>query len=692
MVYWDEYKPNIRGRWLCDGKRGSKRKIFSDFISLDTETSHNHNPEDPIGWVYQWCFSIGDDVVIGRKPSELVEVLQRVAIHVGANEKNVIFIYVHNLSYDLTYLRPFLSDFGQAKMLAIANHKFITYTVGCFEFRCSYKLSNRSLEKWCIDLNTEHKKLVGAIDYEQIHTQTDELTSIDWDYQILDVLSLRDCVKKQMEIYGDTLATIPLTSTGYVRRECRKFYRQDRKNRKRFINAKINENQYLMLRNAFSGGLTHGNRFYSECTVEGKIAHRDFVSHYPSCQMCYDFPVGKFSLYSEGGITLEELHTLEKDYCYIVDILIRDCVIKSKDVVLPIISVAKMLSGKMSKIDFHADNGRVLEAVGTFSLTVTELDLYWIERLYNFGDIYVGRVYVSKRGKLPRYMRDCINEFFFQKSDIKERVKRETDESKKIDLEIDLMKSKNCLNGIYGMSATQIVRESFSIDESGEWKKEKVDDIQGTIDRYYKNENSFMQYQFGVWTTAHARYQLLYYIYDVIIANGGEFLYCDTDSCFYLTNDECEKAIESENVRRRTQGEKEGLYITTGEGKKVFYNQFDFEEYSEEFRFLHAKCYAYVSGGKLKCTIAGVSAYEDATRKFSREEELGNIDNLRDGFVFKRCGGVSVKYDDTRQIGTYTYLGEELEVASACIIEKGEKTLSNELSLFDEWKGWEVNG
>ena len=242
------------------------------------------------------------------------------------------------------------------------------------------------------------------------------------------------------------------------------------------------------------------------------------------------------------------------------------------------------------------------------------------------------------------------------------------------------------------MTATKIVRESYTINDLGEWIKQKPTDINGVIEAYYKNENSFMQYQYGVWTTAHARYQLLYYIYDVIIANGGEYLYCDTDSCFYLTTDECEKAVEEENVRRRTIGDENVYYITTGNGKKVYYNQFTFEEFSEEFRFLHAKCYAFVTKGELKCVIAGVSAYEDSTRQYSREDELGEIDNLKDGFVFRRCGGVTVKYDDTSPIRTYTYRGEELEVATACIIEKGEKTLNNEMTLFDEWKGWEVNG
>lgn len=692
MTFWETYEPTFSGKWLCDSKRKAKRKIFSDFVALDTETSHNHDRENPVGWIYQWCFAIGDNVVVGRKPSELVSALKRVASHVCADSKNVILVFVHNLSYDLAYLRPFLLEFGKPKMLAVANHKYISFTVGCFEFRCSYKLSNRSLEKWCADLNTVHKKLVGAIDYETIHTQEEVLSDTDWDYQIEDVLTLRECMQKQLKLYGDTLATVPLTSTGYVRRECRRHFREDRKNRKRFLSCRINAEIYGFLCRAFSGGLTHGNRFYMEKTVEGSIAHRDFTSHYPSCQKCFDYPIGRFCLYSEKGLSISKLHELEKENCFLAEIVIRDCCIKNKDVVLPIISVSKLREGQLENCKVEADNGRVLEAKGLFTLVVTELDFYWLERLYDFGEIFVGRVYTAKKGKLPKYLIDTVDEFFHAKSDIKERIKEEADADRKADLELDLMKSKNSLNGIYGMTATKIVRESYTINDLGEWIKQKPTDINGVIDAYYKNENSFMQYQYGVWTTAHARYQLLYYIYDVIIANGGEYLYCDTDSCFYLTNEECEKAVEEENVRRRKIGDENGYYITTGTGKKVYYNQFTFEEFSEEFRFLHAKCYAFVTKGELKCVVAGVSAYEDSTRQYSREDELGEIDNLKDGFVFRRCGGVTVKYDDTSPIRTYTYSGEDLEAATACIIEKGEKTLSNEMTLFDEWKGWEVNG
>lgn len=227
----DDFEPTFKIKWYADAKRSRKRKLLSEPICLDTETSHNHDEENPVGWVYQWAFAVGCDVVIGRTPSELMGALRKVVDYVHADKNNVVICFVHNLAYDLAYLRPFLQrEFGKCTgQLAISNHKFITYTVGCIEFRCSYKLSNDSLANWAKKLNCEHRKLEGAIDYETIHTQQEKLDSISWEYQIEDVLTLQECLYKTMSAYKDTIASMPLTSTGYVRRECKRHYAKDRK-------------------------------------------------------------------------------------------------------------------------------------------------------------------------------------------------------------------------------------------------------------------------------------------------------------------------------------------------------------------------------------------------------------------------------------------------------------------------------
>lgn len=687
MVSFDAYEPSFDVEWLKDERR-KRGETLAEFIALDTETSHNHDPEHPVGWIYQWCFAIGCDVVVGRTPRQLMEALDKVGAHAEATGKRKIICYVHNLSYDLCYLRPFLLEHFPdctPKMLAIQNHKYISFSIAWLEFRCSYKLSNKSLEKWGNDLGTVHRKLVGAIDYETIHTQQEELDlATDWAYQVEDVLTLQECIYKTFELYHDKTTSVPLTSTGYVRREVRRHYRSDRKNRKRFICSKPTLTVYQLLERAFAGGLTHGNRFYAEETIEGDIRHRDYTSHYPSQQRCsHHMPVGKFCYWSDGGMTVEEVLEMSKSYCLLMEVILKNPRVKGDHITLPVISESKALQGRIGMVRTWTDNGRILSAQGVFMLVVTSLDFKWIIKQYDYDEIYVGDVYRAKAGKAPQYLQDAVDEFFFGKSDIKERAKAETDPQKKLELELDLMKSKNALNGIYGMTATKILRESFEIDREGVWSSSTPDDPQAELDKYYASESSYNRYELGVFCTANARDELLTDI-ELIEANGGTYLYADTDSCFYLTTPECERAIEEQNVRRRTRGDAEGTYIETGTGRRIYYNQFmDEEEKINKFRFLHAKCYAYEVEGKLKAVIAGVSPFEDATRQYSREQELGSIDNLKGGFVFKRCGGTTAYYDDARPIAPYYYNGQPQESASACIIRRSEKTLNNELTLWD---------
>ena len=57
-------------------KRKNKRvyQYADDFICLDTETSHSG---EDCAWIYQWAASVGDTFVIGRRPSEFVQLLEK---------------------------------------------------------------------------------------------------------------------------------------------------------------------------------------------------------------------------------------------------------------------------------------------------------------------------------------------------------------------------------------------------------------------------------------------------------------------------------------------------------------------------------------------------------------------------------------------------------------------------------------
>ena len=59
-------------------------------------------------------------------------------------------------------------------------------------------------------------------DYSIVRYPWTALTPEELDYCINDVKGLVQALKKEMTMDGDTLYTIPLTSTGYVRRDCKK--------------------------------------------------------------------------------------------------------------------------------------------------------------------------------------------------------------------------------------------------------------------------------------------------------------------------------------------------------------------------------------------------------------------------------------------------------------------------------------
>ena len=680
MVYEvTNYKPNTECKFIHKRKN---MEYCEQFVTLDTETSHNHDKENLVGWIYQWAFKFNGDIVIGRKPSDLCKALKILcdSLKTGNSEGKKVICYIHNLSYDFQYLKHYLvQTFGECKkFLAINTHRILSVEFDQVIFKCSYILANRSLEKWASDLNCTHQKRVGLVDYSIIRTQQEDLTDDDWTYQIEDIETQEECILKQMEMYADNICTIPLTSTGYVRRTARHNSEKDNKNRQQFQKIALNEITYSFCRQAFSGGLTHGNRFLADEVIEDNIRHRDFTSHYPTQQVCEYFPIGKFGLETRN-CSIEELKDIMKDYCCLIEFSFDKAVLKDKRITFPYMQESKCRLGKISSQHIISDNGRVLKIEGTTILYTTELDMKWLLEQYTFENLLIGDVYCAKKGRLPAFMIDTVNHFFHGKSHFKLLEKKETNPEKKLEYALSLMKAKNGLNGIYGMSATDIIRDTITMDfDTGEWMTDKADNIPELLEKYYNGRNSFLSYQWGVWTTAHARNQLMHFIVDIVGYENS--IYCDTDSLFYISTPEIEQRIEQENTRLKALCEKNKWYVEV-DGQKVYYNNFgDENENITKFKFLHAKCYAYIEDETLHCTIAGVSqrkmvSCENGKPKYvTREQELGDIDNLKVGKVFTTCGGVLCSYVESKPYH-YDWNGHLQECSSSAVLLDNTKTL-----------------
>lgn len=687
-------------------------------IMMDIETANNHaeKVEDLRTWMVSCQIWFRDEYVFCRKPEEVVEWLRglykRFRLYPSKDLKKRMIIYIHNASYDLSYLIPYfndLPDFSQGQGIIPKLNHFITYIRGSLEFRCSYYLSGMSLEKWSAEMNIEHKKLVGFYDYDKVLYQDSELNEDEQDYDKIDVVAMKECLDKQFAYHKDNLVTVPYTKTGYIRRILRRSCKNDPDYRNTYFKAtKLDAELYEAMNHAYAGGYTHNNRFKSQVLVKHKIGHRDFKSHYPTQMAVNLFPIGKPTVYYDyeiynHNIDIEEVLNLSPEYSTLTKIIIWKAQLKTKSITMPFMQFSKCV-GHMKKV---LDNGRILKAESDegFILYLTDYDLKIINEQYNL-EYAILKVWQMKNGPLPDCILEIVDKYFKGKSDLKNKVHKLTEAFGKLDprtveAQFDLQQFKALLNAIYGCCATNPLRDSWQIDDefnfSRALRSDDPETVQEQLDKFYSRRNNFLPYQWGVWITAMARYEL----YEYIVAIGYEnTLYCDTDSIFYLKSDEVEKVIEALNAAKKEKAR----YVVLDNGKKEYYDVFDSEPDGIAFKGLHSKCYGMVTDKGLELTIAGVPAKTLIGMKdgkpvyMTREEEvmqqgiptedpIEGLDRLKFGLTFTINTGKTAVYignegkDTPRVPKTIMVDGHEISTAGGCVIKTTEKKVIREMAF-----------
>ena len=649
----------------------------SKFMCLDTETSKT---DILTGWVYQWAVKFGDIYIYGRKPSEIIDMFTILAERYSLSENKRIICYIHNASYDLQYLKHYLYKYDpMTKFFAIDAHNIIICDILGFRIICSYKLTNLSLAALSNNYSETFVKAVGEIDYNITRFQDSELGFNDWFYMFSDVAAQYDGINGYLKMQGYNYAfEAPLTSTGFVRTNCRKAARKDESWRETFRNTSLSLEQYNLLRQAFMGGACIASHVFSGVTVRSdKLRHKDFTSSYPARQMLDYFPIGAPNWYGEVD-SINELEALCETYCCCFILTLYNVHIK-KGVTAPYIPSSKCIH-KEKELKL---NGKIVKA-DTLSIIVCELDYKWIKRQYTYDEdrVYIDKMLIFERGKLPEWLRNEVFTYFKNKTSLKKKNP------------LLYMKSKNMLNGIYGMTATSIIRDTYQMNDEKILTKQPKDIDQQTseLNKYYNNYNSFMQYQAAVWTTAHARDAL----FTMITMTGDReyndnennltdiyknFLYCDTDSVFYIETAEnkerMQKYIDICRDRAVSGGaEYEGQCLGLPTDEPAI----------RAFRALHSKCYAMEELNdngeyELQVVIAGIPKkairwIDGKPIEKTNAEELQSIDNLEDGFIFKHCGGVRCVYNE-RFPEVIDINGHETEIASSAIIDNIEKEISN---------------
>ena len=574
----------------------------------------------PYAFMYHWQFCLDDEVVFGRTWAEFSTLLSTLSTRMHLDDKTRLVIWVHNLPFEFQFFRKFVHV---QEAFCKDDHKPLRVLVsGGIEFRDSYALSNMSLEKFCMnERNVIHYKLSGDdYDYSKIRTALTPLTNSEMAYCYNDVRGLCECIRSRMQ--DDTLASMPMTSTGYVRRLYRNAMRQDPDHRFILKNGILSPHLYQMLRRAFRGGDCHANIRYAGQTLK-KISSWDISSSYPAVLMTEKYPMGKWSRVSRKYFVRHQ----EEFADHAVLLSLRyEGIRYTAPYGNPYISESKCdhvpVNAENKGVNIIVDNGRIGYA-SWIELTVTDVDWKIIEEEYSYKKRYVREVWVCPKEYLPETFRNVLRDLFIQKT----MLKNDPDHS------YEYNRSKERINASYGMTVQRIDQTTWTYAD-GEYHAEDPD-LEEQLIKYYNSRNSFLRYEWGVWCTAYARQRLR----SGLRIAGRRFVYCDTDSV--KCDGDFKREFEILNAMLQKKAEAAKAYAYDKAGNIHYMGVFEYECRYDLFRTLGAKKYAYQIGADVTTTIAGVN--KKRGRAFFTEH---GIDALQDGTVIPDSGHLVAYYND----------------------------------------------
>lgn len=591
MIRYHDLQEEIRA--LRFEKATERGRYYTDIITFDIETT-SYNKAVSFMWVWQMC--INGSCFYGRHWEEFIEF-----VSVLQKYKTLFVIWVHNLSFEFGFIQDL---FKWENVFAINYHKPVYAKTDNVIFRCSYLMSNLSLEKLGDNYDLDTRKLVDKMDYSLIRHSETEITDEELMYCENDVRVLYEYIELWLRKYQSfSTAKMPLTSTGYTRKHLRD-KASDEKQYKQLRDivqdaSPRNITLYHLLQRVFAGGYTHASYIFVKYPIKpgvdekgniyGRVKSRDKTSFYPAMMLKEKYP-RKFIKIKKDQV----FRFIQLGYAVIMDVCIKG--IKAKT---SLTTISEHKCAYIKKGVF--DNGRLYSA-DMIVTSITELDLDTITKVYDFDTISIGNAWAAKKRYLPKIMVETILDLYEGKTTLKDVEGKEQEYSR----------LKALLNSLYGMCVTDILQAIIIYLGEGNWTKN--DAPPSALLDYIKNPQSILLYQTGVYVTSYCRHELL----EHDLALGEErVIYNDTDSIKYLWDERSEKYFEEYDKKvlkdlekamayhkidaaRLSPRDKKGRVHTIGmmsdEGNYLW------------FKTLGSKRYIGIKEGKnkLECTVAGV--------------------------------------------------------------------------------------
>ena len=607
----------------------------SDILEKILEVFYMQSPEkedqnSKRGLMYVWQLAINGHVVIGRTWQEFIDLVNEISEHFYLSKEKRMVCFVHNLSFEMGWLQ---SLFQWEKVFAIDAHKPIyALTVGGFEFRCSYLLSNMSLANVGLSLKKyKCQKLDGSkFNYELIRHHKTPLNNYELKYCCHDVLTLSGYIKECMEAEtggtgeGD-ITKLPLTATGYCRRHMRnkclsgpgkKGQHDQFKKYNGFIKyMTMTLDEYNLAHRAFLGGYCVAGALHSTNIMHWLDSY-DLTSAYPGAMVLFNnYPMSKGRKVTVS--TLDEFNEYIKYNACIFDI--RFINLQPKVINANYLSLSKCRDendkpyrhtkedDNMERNHVVVQNGRVVSG-DVITTSMTDVDFRICQDFYTWSSILIGEMYVYTRGRLPKSIVEAVLDLYAAKT----TLKGSTDE---YDLDM-YARSKNLLNSCYGMICQRVIQPVHYYDNEKGWCIEEKNS-EKELQKYNNSKKRFLFYPWSLFVTANVRSIITT---GLLFGAGDRFCYADTDSLKVYDGEHCQKWFDTYNEITMERAKEAAAYYgiplekfmpKTRKGETKLIMEFEKETVKGKwpaFISLGSKRYMYLTPDhELVFTVSGVN-------------------------------------------------------------------------------------
>lgn len=701
--------------------------LHKEFWTFDIETTtlitgvNEHGDLTRESFIWSGQFYNGKDYIQVRHYRDVIKRLYLIAAENESLTKKTLIV-VHNLSYEFQFIKD---AFEWTNILCTGDRSIIAAETDKLCFRCSYLLSNMKLEKFLKNEQVPTEFLKSKMEYDITRFPWTELTEEEYIYCKNDVVGLYIAMENRIkDATNEDINNLPLTSTGYVRKDCRKACSGNKNNRYRFLENAMDLDTLHMAHKAFRGGNTHANRWYANKTIgngpraqikSDGVHSMDITSSYPFELLTKKFPTKFYDLKPFKKAEFDYYLERVDSWAMLIEVNWEDIELINKFNPVPYISTSKCEklyfkdhneSDKDQKNNkaMCVDNGRLLNAKYC-QMIVTEIDYLIIKRQYKAKTEKITRVKYAAKKPIMKELADQIIDYYDKKTQLKGL--------KDPDSKYMYGKSKNLLNGIYGMHVSYPIKYPYEYsrkDHQLHPKEYEIDEASGEkipiteeslLDEYYNSYSNFLDYQVGVWVTAYAR-QSLQEMIDVMYnpRNHGksDLVYVDTDSCKFINYEDHKEQIEEINKRKRQEAMEHNAYASK-DGITYYLGEFTDEGSSCYFKTWGAKKYIYgndeditketapeyiklltktedIEDCPVKITIAGVSKLE-GIKHILKDIAAGKIESpfdLKKGYTFHAIKLIS-KYNDHTTSHTIDINGRDVEYRSNVALYPGPYTL-----------------